>query len=253
MAMNPHFAIVDHNGFHLLVYRPWWEEGILHGMTLRPPSFGGDSLFEIAPEFCGAMGLSMMANPRQTHSDLFFDARSSEDTAARLSPERGLLRFGEYDAVIAPSSQNIPEERVGYAIATADCVPIVIRGASGWGLIHAGWRGLANGIIGKVARALGEPVEAAIFACAGGDVYEVGLEVIEAVGSSASYRPGRDGRYLLDTGRTASQQLCEVMPAQAVEISGICTIVDGRFHSHRRDGELAGRAITFVAPPTAAA
>lgn len=250
MAMNPHFAIVDHNGFHLLVYRPWWEEGILHGMTLRPPSFGEDSLLSIAPEFCRAMGISMMANPRQTHSDLFFDARSVEQTLALVSPERQLLRFGEYDAVIAPSSQNIPEERVGYAITTADCVPIVIRGSSGWGLIHAGWRGLANGIIRKVARALGEPVEAAIFACAGGDVYEVGAEVIEAIGSSASHRPGRDGRYVLDTAHTASQQLRAVMAAQPVEISGICTIVDSRFHSHRRDGELSGRAITFVAPPT---
>jgi copper oxidase (laccase) domain-containing protein len=244
--MNPTFDIIDYTGFQLLVYRPWWEEGILHGMTLRPPSFGGDSLLAVAPEFCGAMGISMMANPRQTHSDLFFDARSVGETLSLVSPERQLLRFGEYDAVIAPSYQNIPRERIGYAIATADCVPIVIRGASGF--IHAGWRGLANGIIGKVARALGEPVQAAIFACAGGDVYEVGLEVIEAVGSSASYRPGRDGRYLLDTARTASQQLCEVMPAQAVEISGICTIVDSRFHSYRRDGELAGRAITFVTP-----
>jgi hypothetical protein len=248
--MNPTFDIIEYNGFQLLVYRPWWEEGIVHGMTLRPPSFGGDSLLAIAPEFCRAMGVSMMANPRQTHSDLFFDARSVEETLSQVSPERKLLRFGEYDAVIAPCSQNLPEERVGYAIATADCVPIVLRGSSGWGLIHAGWRGLANGIIGKVARALGESVEAAIFACAGGDVYEVGSEVIEAIGSAASYRPGRDGRYLLDTAQTASQQLRDIMPKQAVEISGICTILDSRFHSHRRDGELAGRAITFVAPPT---
>jgi copper oxidase (laccase) domain-containing protein len=247
--MNPTFDIIEYNGFQLLVYRPWWEEGIVHGMTLRPPSFGGDSLLAIAPEFCGAMGVLMMANPRQTHSDLFFDARSVEETLSQVSPERKLLRFGEYDAVIAPCSQNLPEERVGYAIATADCVPIVLRGSSGWGLIHAGWRGLANGIIGKVARALGESVEAAIFACAGGDVYEVGSEVIEAIGSAASYRPGRDGRYLLDTAQTASQQLREFMPAQAVEISGVCTIRDSRFHSHRRDGECAGRAITFVAPP----
>lgn len=247
--MNPTFAIIEYNGFQLLVYRPWWDEGILHGMTLRPSSFGGDSLLSVAPQFCEAMGISMMANPRQTHSDLFFDARSVEQTLSLLSPERKLLRFGEYDAVIAPSSQNLPQERVGYAIATADCVPIVIRGSSGWGLIHAGWRGLANGIIGKVARALGESVEAAIFACAGRDVYEVGSEVLDAIGSSASYRPGSEGKYLLDTAQTAAQQLRDFIPEQAVEMSGICTILDSRFHSHRRDGELAGRAITFVAPP----
>jgi hypothetical protein len=43
--MNLSFTIVVHDGISLLVYRPWWEEGIVHGMTLRPLSFTG-VLFE---------------------------------------------------------------------------------------------------------------------------------------------------------------------------------------------------------------
>ncbi|MEY4667534.1 MAG: Laccase domain protein yfiH [Pseudomonadota bacterium] len=246
--MNPRFEIVDHNGVQLLVYRPWWEEGILHGMTLGPISFGGDALLSSAGDLCRATGLSMLANPQQTHGDQFFDARSAADVAALLSPERSLLRFGEYDGVIAPPEQNVPGERVGYAIATADCVPVVLRGSSGWGLIHAGWRGLANGIIGRVAYGLGEVVEAVIFACAGGERYEVGSEVVEAIGETASYRNAANGKFLLDTAETAAAQIRTVLPAKPIERSGICTIGDTRFHSHRRDGERAGRSITFVSP-----
>jgi copper oxidase (laccase) domain-containing protein len=167
-----------------------------------------------------------------------------------LSAQSSLLRFGEYDAVIAPLVQNVPGERVAYAIATADCVPVVLRGSRGWALVHAGWRGLANGIITKVADALDEVVEAVIFACAGGDVYEVGPEVTQAIGGTASYRPGRNGKALLDTAATAEAQLRAGRCLEGVEKSGICTITDARFHSHRRDGERAGRSITFVAPPT---
>jgi copper oxidase (laccase) domain-containing protein len=190
----------------------------------------------------------MLANPQQTHGDRFFDARSSSAIAALISPERSLLRFGEYDGVIAPHNQNVLGERIGYAIATADCVPVVIRGVSGWGLVHAGWRGLANGIIGKVAQGLGQVVEAAIFACAGGDVYEVGPEVVEAIGKTAFYRATTNGKFLLDTAETAAAQLRAVLPSEAIEKSGFCTIRDPRFHSHRRDGERAGRSITFVSP-----
>lgn len=249
--MNPRFQIINHNGIELLVYRPWWEEGILHGMTLRPLSFGGDDLTSAASLLYTATGLSMLANPKQTHGDLFLDARSAEDTIARISPDRALLRFGEYDGVIAPPVQNIPGEGVAYAIATADCVPVILRGVSGWGLVHAGWRGLANGIIGKVAEGLGEIVVAAVFASAGGDVYEVGGEVVEAIGASAAYRPSTNGKFLLDTAETASAQIRAVLPSQGVEMSGVCTISDVRFHSHRRDGDRAGRSITFVAPRTA--
>jgi len=246
--MNPRFEIIDHNGLRLLVYRPWWEEGIVHGMTLGPISFGGDALVSSVGDVYRATGLSMLANPQQTHGDRFFDARSSADTVALMSPEGSLLRFGEYDSVIAPRTQNIPGERVGYAIATADCVPVVLRGSSGWGLVHAGWRGLANGIVGKVAHALGDVLEAAIFACAGGEVYEVGPEVIEAIGETAWYRAAPSGKFLLDTAETAAAQLRSVAPSEGIEKSGLCTIRDHRFHSHRRDGGRAGRSITFVAP-----
>jgi copper oxidase (laccase) domain-containing protein len=246
--MNLSFAIIVHNGLSLLVYRPWWEEGILHGMTLRPLSFTGELVGESFADFYRATGTTLLAHPKQTHGDRYFDAREGNAVQAERAVDGSLSRFGEFDALIAPTSQNLPGEQIAYGIATADCVPIVMRGRSAWGLVHAGWRGLANGIVPKVARALGEVQEVAIFACAGGSVYEVGDEVVDAIGDCAVCTRSADGRSLLDTAETAKKLLLPFVAADRIDISGICTILDTRFHSHRRDRDVAGRSITFVCP-----
>ena len=246
--MNEKFSIVTQGDISLLVYTPWWEEGISHGMTLRPFTFGSDEYKPALSMFCQAIGVSLLANPKQTHGDLFFDGRDGKGLAARRAADGSLARFGEFDAIIAPLEQNFVDGRVAYAIATADCVPVVIRGVSGWGLVHAGWRGLANGIIHNVARALGAIREVAIFGCAGGTSYEVGREVIDAIGDSASYRETSANKILLDTAETARNQLTQYISVDRIQTSGICTIIDTRFHSFRRDGSSAGRALTFVTP-----
>lgn len=248
--MNIKFSIVEQEGLSLLVYTPWWEEGIVHGMTLRPFSFGADDAHGRAAEFCDFVGITQLANPKQTHGDLFFDARDRESLEAQRASDGSFVRFGEYDAILAPVSQNLPKERVAYAIATADCVPVVMRGDLGWALVHAGWRGLANGIIGKVAKALGDLEQVAIFGCAGGAAYEVGLEVVNAIGATAVYKVTHGNKCVLDTADTARQQLLPYVDLEHIESAGICTIEDVRFHSHRRDGEQAGRSLTFVSPPS---
>ena len=248
--MNPKFSIVEQEGLSLLVYMPWWEEGILHGMTLRPFSLSSEDPITMASEFCHAIGVTQLANPKQTHGDLFLDARERGALEAQRLADGSLIRFGSYDALLAPVTQNLQRETVAYAIATADCVPVVMRGDLGWALVHAGWRGLANGIIGKVARALGELEEVAIFGCAGGAAYEVGKEVVDAIGDTAVYRDTDANKILLDTGETARRQLMPYLAPEHIESSGICTIEDVRFHSHRRDGEQAGRSLTFVSPPS---
>jgi copper oxidase (laccase) domain-containing protein len=124
----------------------------------------------------------------------------------------------------------------------------VVRAKSCWATIHAGWRGLACGIISAALAHVEDPLEAAIFASAGGEAYEVGREVIDAIGSSAVYRETPDGRYLLDTAATAANQVQAGVPHLPVEISGVCTISDSRFHSFRRQAESCGRSVTFVVP-----
>jgi len=248
--MNPKFSIVGQETLSLLVYTPWWEEGILHGMTLSPFSGGGEDPSTQAAEFCRATGASVVVTLKQTHGALVFDARARESLYETPRTAGGALtRVGEYDGLLAPVSQNVPRETLAYAIATADCVPVLMRGDAGWGLAHAGWRGLANGIIRNVARGLGEVEEVAIFACAGGSAYEVGSEVIDAIGETAAFVATGDS-FLLDTAETARRQLLPYVAAEAIETSGICTIRDPRFHSYRRDGAQSGRSLTFVSPPS---
>jgi copper oxidase (laccase) domain-containing protein len=89
-----------------------------------------------------------------------------------------------------------------------------------------------------------------VFACAGGQRYEVGVEVLSAIGAQSVFVPAthRADCFLLDTAATAVRQLRDECPDLQVFAADICTISDTRFHSFRRDGEAAGRAITFVVP-----
>jgi len=250
MAMRSNFVIVEKQGLSFVAYRPWWEAGINHGSTLRPFTCDPSSLSQAAPVLCAATGITLIANLRQDHGSTFFDTRSPGALDVVLRTRGSLERYEEGDAFIVPLSQNVEGQSVAYGVSTADCVPLILRGEGGWAVIHAGWRGLANGIIPKVLKALGSPVEAAIFPCAGSNSYEVGWEVVEAIGPSAVYvaASSDSSKALLDTAGTATNQLREGLGADRIAVSGICTIQDVRFHSYRRDGEGAGRALTFMVP-----
>ncbi|MFO0416499.1 MAG: laccase domain-containing protein [Pseudomonadota bacterium] len=248
------FSIKNVGQLELLVYQPWWELGIKHGMTTTQLSLKGADLDDSALKVCESLGVDRLLIPAQTHGAEFFDARDESDTQALLKQHGDLTRRVSVDALIAPlsvgaSSNDTERYSFGYGILTADCVPIIVMGSNGVALIHAGWRGLANGIIKRVVSQIGGPSQAVILACAGGKSYEVGLEVIEAIGESAVFERSPDGRLYLDTALTAAKQLRAAAPGIAIAISGICTISDKRFHSYRRSGDLAGRCVTVYVPP----
>lgn len=129
-------------------------------------------------------------------------------------------------------------------VLVADCLPIVLAGVGGVAVLHAGWRGLAGGIIADGVDALRElgaegPLAAAIGPGAGGCCYEVGEEVHRHF---ASYgRERRDGDKL-DLKAIAREQLVRAGVENVVD-AGLCTICDeqGLFFSHRRDGGVTGR------------
>ena len=129
-------------------------------------------------------------------------------------------------------------------VLTADCLPIAVAGAGAVAVVHAGWRGLAAGVIAEAVRGLREfvakpPLDAAIGPGAGACCYEVGEEVhahFQSVGSEA--RRGRN----LDLKAIARRQL-EQAGVRNVFDAGLCTICspDSLFFSHRRDRGLTGR------------
>lgn len=127
-------------------------------------------------------------------------------------------------------------------VRTADCLPILIAHRKGRlvAAVHAGWRGLAAGVVDAVLDALpagGESLLAWIGPAICGQCYQVGDEVREALARDdqrllTAFRP--DGRrWRADLKRVATILLCR--RGVAVTDCRLCTLESpGRFPSHRR-------------------
>ena len=135
-------------------------------------------------------------------------------------------------------------------VLTADCLPVALAAGSAVAMLHAGWRGLAEGIIEQGVQAVRElageraPVTAAIGPGAGVCCYEVGEEVHQRFRSFGEER--RRGPNL-DMKRIARGQLAAA-GVSAVHDAGLCTICSppSLFFSHRRDRGLTGRQAGLV-------
>lgn len=137
------------------------------------------------------------------------------------------------------------------AVLTADCLPVVFcdRDGSRIAVAHAGWRGLAAGVLQATVAALDcDPVNliAWLGPAIGPEVYEVGAEVAAAFPDEfdQAFAP-RGERWLLDLYAVARLKLAAA-GVRGVCGGGLCTHSDpGRFFSYRRDG-VTGRMATLV-------
>jgi hypothetical protein len=167
-------------------------------------------------------------------------ARVERLTGGRLAQARQVhgsdVVAADPDTVAEADGQVTAERGIAATALTADCLPIALVAAEGVGMIHAGWRGLADGVIANgvdALRTLGaQRIAAAIGPGAGPCCYEVGDEVHAAFGTS-----GRT----LDLKAIARERL-ERAGVAAVHDCGLCTMHDPeRFFSHRRDRGVTGR------------
>lgn len=250
VVMNVDFGFVVCGGIELLVFLPWWQQGLLHGMTTSSLHFEGDELEQDLEVFRQSARVTGIVLPSQCHGASVMDLRTREKHQFFLERDGGFFRRERADAVAAPANQVMDSSVLAYGVYTADCVPIIVRGESGYVVIHAGWRGLAAGVIPEALQYVAAPQEAVVFAAASSEKYEVGKEVLDAIGASAVARPCglSPGKYLLDTAATAACQLRIAESELAVRSAGICTISDSLFHSYRREGDRSGRCLTFVIP-----
>lgn len=119
------------------------------------------------------------------------------------------------------------------AIATADCVPVVMIGSDSVGVIHAGWRGVATGIIREANRVMhqaGDDVlEAVIGPHIGPCCYEVGDEVVASIGGYAETTSF--GSRSVNLAAAIRDQL------RGVDVRDVaaCTMHDSRFNSFREN------------------
>jgi hypothetical protein len=136
---------------------------------------------------------------------------------------------------VAGAADGLITDRPGLplTIATADCVPIIVEGDRSVAILHAGWRGVASGIVAAgldAMKALGDtPRRAAIGPSIGPCCYEVGEEVRSAIGDRASRT----------TFGTPSVDLWSAVAAHLSDLdvwrSDVCTYEDQALWSYRRD------------------
>lgn len=151
---------------------------------------------------------------------------------------------GESDRPVTADGQATALAGVAPTVLVADCLPIVVAGDRAVAMLHAGWRGLASGVVEEGVRAVrelgvGGALTAAIGPGAGPCCYEVGEEVHRAFPEAGgSFHQGRK----LDLKAIARDQLVDA-GVDVVHDVGLCTICSERelLFSHRRDGGVTGR------------
>jgi len=171
---------------------------------------------------CAAVGAdaTLLAINRQEHTVLVHRA----EPGARGEPGDGLWT----------DEPGVPMLKL-----TADCVPIAIARANGAGpalaLVHAGWRGLAEGVVAAAVRALGGgSLAGAVGPAIGPCCYQVGPEVAARFDTDLT----RDG--ILDLW-TAAERALRAAGVARVDRVDLCTRCNpDLFFSHRRQGPVRG-------------
>lgn len=172
-----------------------------------------------------------MASLKQIHSSLSIVA------------DRPAGCVGEGDALLTAA------QGVTVSIRTADCFPILLADPVNRvvAAVHAGWRGTAAHIVEETLRRMRDEfgtrpadLSAAIGPGIGACCYQVGEEVARRFGKGSAGR--------LDLAAENVLHLTQAgVPAVRIHVMGACTFCDGeRFHSWRRDGERAGRMISYI-------
>jgi polyphenol oxidase len=147
---------------------------------------------------------------------------------------------------------------IACTVMVADCLPVLFAApdARGVGAAHAGWRGLAGGVLEATVAALCEaaacpPAQllAWLGPCIGPRHFEVGADVVEAFGGGPLFvpRPRPDGspRWLADLPALARERL-RAAGVTAVSGGAWCTVEEAsRFFSFRRDG-VTGRMAAAI-------
>lgn len=140
-------------------------------------------------------------------------------------------------------------------VVVADCLPVLFARRDGKkiGAAHAGWRGLAAGVLEHTVLAMGVPgndLTARMGPCISHEHFEVGDEVQEAfvaedAGAASAFTPNARGKWQADLVALARRRL-NALGVHDICGGQWCTFADpARFYSHRRDGK-GGRMAALI-------
>ncbi len=220
---------------------PGWP-GVTAFMTGRGPNFGRKA-GDVDEVRANRAALATLLGARP----VFLDQVHGADVVQ--------LRADWHDDNAPPADAAVSTDPdLAVAILVADCLPVLFSAPGGVAGAHAGWRGLAAGVlqntVGALCAATGcvpGDVRAWLGACIGPQAFEVGPEVVIAFGREplardqpgVLYRPNPEPRWRVDLALLAREALRAAGVAQ-VSGGGWWTLTeDSRFFSFR--GEALGR------------
>src|ERR1700722_4626363 len=162
---------------------------------------------------------------------------------------------GAHDAAAGAAASFTRRPGRVCAILTADCLPVLLASDSGAGVAaaHAGWRGLAAGVIEATVRGLALPPESLLAwlgPAIGAAHFEIGAEVREELlradpQADAAFERNRRGRYMADLTVLARRRL-ERLGIARIYGGDACTYAGPEdYFSYRRDGR-TGRQATLI-------
>ena len=153
----------------------------------------------------------------------------------------------------------VTRAEVAACVLVADCLPVLFAAPDGRGVAaaHAGWRGLAAGVLERTAQTLAQraacrasQLQAWLGPAIGPSNFEVGAEVREAfvghdgLARQCFVRGRREGKWMADLFGLARLRLADagVLP-ESIRGGGICTVANpGLYYSFRRDGTTGRQA-----------
>jgi hypothetical protein len=202
-----------------------------------------DGVAENRRRFAAALGVRP-AWLNQVHGVAVVDAAAAADAA-----DRGAVLTADASVTDCPG--------IACAIQVADCLPVLLAARNGRavGAAHAGWRGLAAGVVeatlaqvAQLAACAPDQLVAWLGPCIGRTAFEVGAEVVDAFAGGLRFveRPRSDGsrRWLADLPGLARDRLAAA-GVSAVRGGHWCTVSETRFFSYRRD-RITGRMAAAV-------
>jgi len=221
----------DERGF--LRWVPWESHAwLIHGFSTLQSADGA---------WAREPGAEALVALRQTHSPTVVDAAEVEWMEGE--PEGDALVGGRAGALLT--------------VRTADCLPVLlvdpVRRVVG--AAHAGWRGMAAGIVLNTAAEMErryasrpQDLEALLGPCIRAENYEVGEEVAAEFDPAAVMRRPEWSRPHLDLPAAARRQLAAAgLSQERVLDTGLCTFAHPElFPSYRRDGVQCGRLVAAI-------
>ncbi|MDP2479116.1 MAG: polyphenol oxidase family protein [Candidatus Palauibacterales bacterium] len=205
-----------------------------YGLTTAPDPW---TLADRVDRLCARLGATAAAMVRQVHGRCV--------VPLEVAPDRGLLLAGTGDGLVCARPGTL------LVVTAADCVPVyLLDPPSGTlGLVHAGWRGAAAGVLEAGVEAMSHlgaapPERIRVHLGPGicGRCYEVGPDVLQAFGRPASASGHVDIRSEL----ALRARSAGVRPAHLSRSTWCTRCSRDQFHSHRGMGGEAGRMAAFL-------